>query len=40
MPVGGYKRSGVGGENGLTTLEHYTRLKSVQLEMGDFESVF
>ncbi|WP_339081019.1 betaine-aldehyde dehydrogenase [Pseudomonas sp. TMP9] len=40
MPVGGYKQSGVGRENGLTTLLHYTRLKSVQLEMGDYASVF
>ena len=40
MPVGGYKESGVGRENGLTTLEHYTRIKSVQVEMGEFTSVF
>lgn len=40
MPVGGYKHSGVGRENGLTTLEHYTQIKSVQVELGDFGSVF
>ncbi|MGF0334566.1 betaine-aldehyde dehydrogenase [Ectopseudomonas toyotomiensis] len=40
MPVGGYKQSGVGRENGLVTLGHYTRIKSVQLEMGDYTSVF
>ncbi len=40
MPVGGYKQSGVGRENGLTTLAHYTRIKSVQLELGDYTSVF
>jgi betaine-aldehyde dehydrogenase len=40
MPVGGYKQSGVGRENGLTTLAHYTRIKSVQVEMGDYASVF
>lgn len=40
MPVGGYKHSGVGRENGLTTLSHYTRIKSVQVELGDFVSVF
>lgn len=40
MPVGGYKQSGVGRENGLTTLQHYTRIKSVQVEMGEFASVF
>lgn len=40
MPVGGYKHSGVGRENGLTTLGHYTRIKSVQVEMGDYASTF
>ncbi|WP_016854497.1 betaine-aldehyde dehydrogenase [Halomonas smyrnensis] len=40
MPVGGYKQSGVGRENGVETLAHYTQTKSVQVEMGAFESVF
>ncbi|CCP16402.1 betaine aldehyde dehydrogenase [Stenotrophomonas maltophilia RA8] len=40
MPVGGYKESGVGRENGLSTLGHYTRIKSVQVELGDYASVF
>lgn len=40
MPVGGYKQSGVGRENGITTLEHYTRLKSIQVELGGYSSVF
>lgn len=40
MPVGGYKHSGVGRENGVSTLEHYTQIKSVQVELGDFSSVF
>ncbi|TBU96266.1 betaine-aldehyde dehydrogenase [Stutzerimonas kirkiae] len=40
MPVGGYKHSGVGRENGIATLEHYTQIKSVQVELGDFSSVF
>jgi len=40
MPVGGYKQSGVGRENGLTTLAHYTRIKSIQVELGDYNSVF
>ena len=40
MPVGGYKQSGVGRENGLTTLGHYTRIKSVQVELGDYTSIF
>jgi len=40
MPVGGYKQSGVGRENGIETLQHYTQIKSVQVELGDFTSVF
>ncbi|WP_043526940.1 betaine-aldehyde dehydrogenase [Litchfieldella xinjiangensis] len=40
MPVGGYKQSGVGRENGVSTLDHYTQIKSVQIEMGPFESAF
>ena len=40
MPVGGYKQSGIGRENGISTLSHYTRTKSVQIELGDFVSVF
>ncbi|RUR51359.1 betaine-aldehyde dehydrogenase [Vreelandella populi] len=40
MPVGGYKASGIGRENGIETLNHYTQTKSVQIEMGPFESVF
>lgn len=40
MPVGGYKQSGIGRENGIQTLMHYTQTKSVQVELGDFASVF
>ncbi len=40
MPVGGYKQSGVGRENGLVTLNHYTQIKSVYVELGDVESSF
>jgi len=40
MPVGGYKQSGVGRENGVDTLRHYTRNKSIQVELGAFSSVF
>ncbi|MCR1568735.1 betaine-aldehyde dehydrogenase [Mixta sp.] len=40
MPVGGYKLSGVGRENGLDTLMHYTRTKSVLIEIGDYPSAF
>lgn len=40
MPVGGYKHSGIGRENGIMTLESYTQVKSILLEMGKFQSVF
>ncbi|MBE7638675.1 betaine-aldehyde dehydrogenase [Sneathiella sp. P13V-1] len=35
MPVGGYKQSGIGRENGIETLHHYTQLKSVFVELDD-----
>uniref|UniRef100_A0A8C4X219 Aldehyde dehydrogenase domain-containing protein n=1 Tax=Eptatretus burgeri TaxID=7764 RepID=A0A8C4X219_EPTBU len=38
MPVGGYKMSGLGRENGAATIEHYSQLKSVYVELGDVES--
>jgi len=37
MPVGGYKQSGIGRENGVETLKHYTQTKSVYIELGDLE---
>lgn len=40
MPVGGYKQSGVGRENGLVTLKHYTQTKSVLVELGDIDSPY
>ncbi len=40
MPVGGYKQSGVGRENGLATLRAYTRTKSIQIELDRYASVF
>ncbi len=40
MPVGGYKHSGIGRENGPETLLHYTQTKSVYVELGDFESPY
>ncbi|WP_250466423.1 betaine-aldehyde dehydrogenase [Caballeronia sp. GAFFF2] len=40
MPVGGYKQSGVGRENGIVTLNAYTRIKSVQVELGPYQPVF
>ncbi len=35
IPFGGVKQSGVGRENGLVTIGHYTQLKSIYVEMGD-----
>ncbi|WP_299732105.1 betaine-aldehyde dehydrogenase [uncultured Endozoicomonas sp.] len=40
MPVGGYKQSGIGRENGMETLQHYTQLKSVYVGMTPLESPF
>ena len=40
VPFGGYKNSGIGRENSLTTINHYTQLKSVYVELGDVESPY
>ena len=40
MPVGGYKHSGIGRENGPETLNSYTQTKSVLIELGDLESPY
>ena len=40
MPVGGYKQSGVGRENGTATLLNYTQTKSVMLTLDKYQSVF
>jgi betaine-aldehyde dehydrogenase len=40
MPVGGYKQSGIGRENGLATLKQYTQLKSVYIGLQPLESPF
>lgn len=40
MPVGGYKQSGIGRENGPETLLHYTQTKSVLIELGDYDSPY
>jgi len=34
VPFGGFKQSGIGHENGQAAVEHYTRLKSVYVELG------
>ena len=35
IPFGGYKHSGVGRENSVWAIQHYTQLKSVYVETGD-----
>ncbi|XP_044530800.1 4-trimethylaminobutyraldehyde dehydrogenase [Gracilinanus agilis] len=40
LPFGGYKMSGFGRENGRITMEYYSQLKTVCVEMGNVESVF
>jgi len=40
MPVGGYKQSGVGRENGLETLNEYTQLKAVYVGLTHLDSPF
>lgn len=40
MPFGGYKQSGIGRENALAALGHYSQIKSVYVETGNVESPF
>lgn len=40
MPVGGYKQSGIGRENGLATLQQYTQIKSIYMGMNPVEAPF
>ena len=40
LPFGGVKQSGIGRENGAAAIEHYTRLKSVYVEMGDVDAPY
>uniref|UniRef100_UPI00398F1F36 4-trimethylaminobutyraldehyde dehydrogenase A n=1 Tax=Pristiophorus japonicus TaxID=55135 RepID=UPI00398F1F36 len=40
LPFGGYKMSGFGKENGTATVEYYTQLKSVYVEMEDLACPF
>jgi betaine-aldehyde dehydrogenase len=40
LPFGGFKRSGLGRENGRAALDHYTQLKSVYVAMRDVESPY
>ena len=40
LPFGGYRQSGIGRENSLAAIHHYTQLKSVYVEMGNVESPY
>jgi len=40
LPFGGYKQSGIGRENAITALGHYSQIKSVYVETGNVESPF
>ncbi|RDD43494.1 Aldehyde dehydrogenase family 9 member A1-B [Trichoplax sp. H2] len=40
FPFGGYKESGIGRENCAQTLNHYSQLKTVYVEMGDVDCPF
>ena len=40
MPFGGVKQSGLGRENGLAAIEHYTQRKSVFVQLGDVATSF
>ncbi|PYE85299.1 betaine-aldehyde dehydrogenase [Phyllobacterium leguminum] len=40
VPFGGYKQSGIGRENGIAALGHYSQIKTVYVEMGRVESPY
>ena len=40
LPFGGFKQSGIGRENSLAALDHYSQIKSVYVETGDVESPY
>ena len=40
MPFGGYKKSGMGRENGHAGIEYYSQIKSIYVEMGGVEAAF
>lgn len=40
IPFGGYKQSGVGRENGITTLEHFTQQKTIYANMDSFPAYY
>ncbi|MCV3239956.1 betaine-aldehyde dehydrogenase [Mesorhizobium sp. ZC-5] len=40
VPFGGYKQSGIGRENALAALSHYSQVKTVYVETGDVQSPY
>lgn len=40
IPFGGYKQSGMGRENSMEALKHYTQIKTVYFEAGDVDSPY
>lgn len=40
IPFGGYKQSGLGRENGLTTLEHFTQHKTIYANLDSFPAYY
>ena len=40
VPFGGYKQSGMGRENGLAAIEHYTQLKTIYTNLGDVPKTY
>lgn len=40
IPFGGYKQSGIGRENSVEALRHYTQIKTIFVETGDVDSPY
>ncbi len=40
VPFGGYKQSGLGRENGLEAIEHYTQVKTIYANLGDVPKTY
>ena len=40
VPFGGYKQSGIGRENGLQAIEHYTQIKTVYTNLGEVPKTY
>lgn len=40
IPFGGYKESGIGRENGLQTIEHFTQMKTIYANLGRVEKTY